>query len=71
MKAIFFVEIVNGTSVLPEQVLQELMKFPDFKVIKNAKVHTVSDENNRSAVYECTRDISQIYTFSFGISTVC
>ena len=42
---------MNGTSVLPNQLLQELMKFPDFEVIKNARVHKVSDENNRSDIF--------------------
>ena len=42
-----FLEIVNGSSVLPENMMKKLDTFPDFEMVTGAKVTKVVDNNNR------------------------
>ena len=42
-----FQEIVNGSSVMPENMKKKLEAFPDFKLITGAKVTKVEDQSNR------------------------
>ena len=44
-------EIRNGSSVLTENILNKLKKFPNFQIIENAKVHTISDEDRYTVIY--------------------
>lgn len=45
------VEIVNGSSVMPENMRKKLEAFPDFKLITGAKVTKVEDQSNSVLIH--------------------
>ena len=64
-----FVEIVNGSSVLPDTIFQKLLQFKNFQYKLGSHVGEISDNNNTVSVSVTDKDGLKTITGDFVIVT--